>query len=98
MLTNGTDKHKTREWMLLMQAVMQEELCRHFLLETALEEDRDLDHFMTWLNSAHQDDTTLTFLKQLLQVMQHRELFHWVSGCLLFLTVRYPCQPTNGVA
>jgi len=89
MLT-GADKHKTRDWMLLMQASLQEELCRQFLMhqETlSTPEDCTVEKLKEWLAEAASKDKTLKLVMYVVKLMQHRELFHSVRRpplCLLW--------------
>ena len=83
MLEAGYDKHKTRDWMLLAQAAMQQELCRHWVLEVGLDAAQESDavqRMRVWLESKATEDNTIKVVMMLLRVMQHRELLHQVRA------------------
>jgi len=80
-MLNNADKHKTRDFMLLMQSCLQEELCRHFLLDPSTpspeSEECTVESLQAWLAEVDNTDKTLTVVKHLVKLLQHRDLFHW---------------------
>jgi hypothetical protein len=56
----------------------QDELNYYYLMEKG--EDASAEDMLRWLDEEHQSDETLTFIKLLVQLLQQRELMHWVSG------------------
>jgi hypothetical protein len=78
MLT-GADKHKTRDWMLLVRSCLEEGLCAEFLKDAG-SHTTDVRGLRAWLAEKQEKDQTLAVVLYLVQLMQHRELYHNVRN------------------
>lgn len=79
MLETGSDHHKARGWMMLLLDALMEQLGWYYLEEKG--EGADAEGMLKWLDEEHLDDKTLTFIKQMVLLLQQRELLHWSMRC-----------------
>lgn len=60
-----------------MQVVLEDELVRSFLEDTKLPRgEATVTALLHWIGNAHQEDVTLTMVKQAVRMLQDLDLFH----------------------